>query len=642
MAFTTACGKKGGGKEAAGGTGRLSDADIEAAISYKHPGAQAFYKANPEKFTFATPDDVPADLQWSDGSELPEFGSPDARKGGTLNFWLQDFPRTLRYQGPDANGSFRRFIHDDNNMHLVDRHPGTGGYFAALAESWAIGNDKRTVYFKLDKSAKYSDGVPVVADDYLFTVYFMLSEWIQGPWYNNYYATKYTNFARYDEHTISVTLAEVKPDPLLFFEEDLTPKPRHFYKEFGDDYVERYQWKLEPTTGPYTILPGDVKKGRSIVQTRLNDWWGGDKKFLLHRFNPDKRRFTVMRDVNKHDQAFIKGDYDMLRIRDPEQWYTKLDPERLADVKRGYIQRAQFYNEIPRPTYALYINRTKPLLASRDVRIGLHHATNWGLVIDQYFRGDYQRMRTSADGYGRFTHPTLQARSFSVEKAEEAFGRAGFTKRGADGILMNDDGERLSFTLTTGYRRLENPLTILEREARKAGVELKLEILDATAGWKKVQEKKHEIMLTALNVSVEPYPRYHDNYHSYNAFEEDGSLKANTNNFTVTSDKAYDEVIEKYDTSQDFDEIMALAHQLEEKIYEDAAFMPAYVRPFFRCAYWRWIKWPEGFNVKMATEHDEYHLYWIDEEMKKETLAAKKKGKSFGEGSHVFDQFKTN
>ena len=104
-----------------------------------------------------------------------------------MNFWIQDFPRTLRYQGPDANGSFRRFIHDDNNMHLVDRHPGTGQYFAVLAEKWAFGDDGRTVYFKLRPEVKYSDGVPVVADDYLFTIYFMLSEWIRGPWYNNFY-----------------------------------------------------------------------------------------------------------------------------------------------------------------------------------------------------------------------------------------------------------------------------------------------------------------------------------------------------------------------------------------------------------------------------------------------------------------------
>ncbi len=80
-------------------------------------------------FTFASPADLPVDLSWKDGHDQPDLGSPEAVKGGTINMWLQDFPRTLRYQGPDANGSFRRFIHDDNNLHLVDRHPGTGRLF---------------------------------------------------------------------------------------------------------------------------------------------------------------------------------------------------------------------------------------------------------------------------------------------------------------------------------------------------------------------------------------------------------------------------------------------------------------------------------------------------------------------------------
>lgn len=632
-------GKKDKDTDDIGGTGPLSAADIEAAKGYQHPLATAYYKENPEAFTFATVEDLPAGLTWLDGTDQPELGSPEAKKGGTINYWIQDFPRTLRYQGPDANGSFRRYINDDNNQHLVDRHPGTGKYVAILAESWAIGNDKRTIFFKLEKNATYSDGVAITADDYLFTMYFMRSPWLQGPWYNNHYEKKYTNITKYDDHTISITLDEIKPDPLLLFEEDVRPTPRHFYKEFSETYVADYQWKLEPTTGPYTILPGDVKKGREVTQTRLKNWWAKDKKFVRYRFNPDKRRFTVMRDVNKMREAFLQGKYDMLRIRVPETWHDKVVGE---ELEKGYIHRAQYYNEIPRPTWALYMNQTKTPLDNKDVRIGLQHAVNFELVLEKYFRGDFVRMRTSSDGYGRFTHPTLQPRTFSIEKAEAAFARAGFAERGGDGIFKNASGERLSVTVTLAHKRFENVLPILEREARKAGVELKLEVLDATSGWKKVQEKKHEIMLTALSVSVEPYPRYHDFFHSYNAFETDGSLKSNTNNFTVTSTPEYDSLIEKYDTSQNFDEIMTIGHQLEEKIYEDAAYIPGWVRPYMRCAYWRWVQWPEGFNEPGATEHDEYHLYWIDEAAKEETLAARKADKAYPATTLVINELNKN
>ena len=74
---------------------------------------QAYYAANPEFFSFKTPDDLPPDLEWEDGSHLPEIGSPSAKKGGTQYASLQDFPRTLRTAGPDSNGSFRPYILDE-------------------------------------------------------------------------------------------------------------------------------------------------------------------------------------------------------------------------------------------------------------------------------------------------------------------------------------------------------------------------------------------------------------------------------------------------------------------------------------------------------------------------------------------------
>ena len=67
-------------------------------------------------FQFRTLEDLPPDLDWENGMDLPEFGDPDALKGGTLYGALQDFPRTLRPVGPDSNGSFRPYILDDVAM----------------------------------------------------------------------------------------------------------------------------------------------------------------------------------------------------------------------------------------------------------------------------------------------------------------------------------------------------------------------------------------------------------------------------------------------------------------------------------------------------------------------------------------------
>ena len=39
-----------------------------------------YYADHPDFFRFKTRSDLPTDLQWQDGSELPEIGSPDAKK----------------------------------------------------------------------------------------------------------------------------------------------------------------------------------------------------------------------------------------------------------------------------------------------------------------------------------------------------------------------------------------------------------------------------------------------------------------------------------------------------------------------------------------------------------------------------------
>jgi len=610
---------------------------VDDPTTFQHPDAQAYYAQHPEFFTFATPADLPPDLQWQDGSEQAEFASLEAQKGGEVRIWIPDFPRTLRFVGPDSNGSFRRYILDENGMTLLHKHPNTGAYYPGLAQAWAVADSGDTLFFKLDPDATYSDGVPVRSGDFFFMFYFMRSPHIVAPWYQDYYSRKFSNITKYDDLTFSFTVTEMKPDILRYAEQ--RPVPRHFYANFGADYVQRYQWQFEPTTGPYTIRESGLKKGRSITQTRVRDWWAKDKKFWRYRFNPDERTFIVIRDPNKAMESFKRGDIDYCRLDLPQDWYEKV-PNDLPDVRNGYIHKAQFYNDVPRPNFALWINKAHKPLADRRIRQGIHYAMNWDRIIDVYFRGDYTRMHTTATGYGQFSHPTLRARPFSVEKARALFAEAGYNQVDTDGILKNTAGQRLSITLTSGYRQYADALNILQQEAAKAGLELQLELLDKTTAIKKAMEKKHAITFAGFNLSVELYPRYWDFWHSYNAVDENGSIKPQTNNLTSTHNPQLDALIEAYDAAQDPATIQRLAHEIEEWLYEDAAFVPTFIRPWYRTGYWRWVQWPAGFNVKLSKYAEEYNLYWIDPASKATTLKARKNEQPLSNGVHVYDTYK--
>lgn len=602
-----------------------------------YPVAAAYYRAHPDFFVFKQPSDLPKNLVWQDGHDVPEFSDPAAKRGGTLHYFIDDFPRTLRFVGPDDNGSFRPFILDDDEITLIQRQPNTGQYFPGLARAWALDPDGRTMYFRLDPDARYSDGVPIKADDYLFTFYFFKSPWIVEPWYNNYYSTNFSRIIKYDDYTIAVTWTEPKPD-IYDRLGQVYPVPEHFYKDFGPDFVQRYQWTIEPTTGPYTVLPPDLHKGSSIDLTRVPHWWADAKPFYRHRYNFDRIHLEVIRDPAKAFEAFSRGDLDSFGLYGsgfslPEYWYEKM-PNNDPPVRDGYIHKVTFYNEIPRPTYGLYLNEDMPLLNNRDIRLGINYATDFDLVDKEYFHGDYVRMQTSADGYADVPFPHIHARPFSVEKALEHFAKAGFTSRGPDGILVNAQGQRLSFTITTGYATMKDVLTILKQQAAKAGLEYNIEVLDGTTAWKKIEEKQHQIAFSAFSASVEKYPRYWETFDGVNAH------KAQTNNLTNTSIPAMDKLIDEYDHATTMDQIRSLATQLETIVHDDAAFVPGFEIPFYRVGFWRWIRWPKDFNVRLSLYAGQFGVEWMDPQMKADTLAARSSGRTFPPAVEVYDQWK--
>ena len=186
---------------------------------------------------------------------------------------------------------------------------------------------------------------------------------------------------------------------------------------------------------------------------------------------------------------------------------------------------------------------------------------------------------------------------------------------------------------------------MLKEEAKKAGLELNLEIMDYTAALKKADEKKHQISFSALNVSVELYPRFWETYHSYHAYTDpygpNKKIKPGTNNDTVTADKELDDMIDAYRASTDLEEIYSMSHGLIERIHDLAAFVPAWKKPFYRVGKWRWVRYPEDkFDERSARDPIEMSVFWIDEDMKEETEQAEKDGKAFPPVIKVYDQHK--
>ncbi|MFT5481740.1 MAG: microcin C transport system substrate-binding protein [Halieaceae bacterium] len=611
-------------------------------------GVNNYYAANPDFFLFKSLDDLPTDLTWQDGQDQPELGSPDAKKGGTWHAYMADFPRTTRWFGPDANSHFRRYLLDDTMMYLGRVHPETKEIYSGLAQEWAVAREESTLYIRLRPDARWSDGNPVTSDDYLYALYFYKSEHIHSPWMNNFYSSLFAKITRYDDLTFSITTRAAKPD-FAGWIMNMAPIPHSFFGELDENFVQNFQWTPWPTTGPYEVREGDLVKGRSITLTRIQDWWAKDLKYYRYRFNPDRVHLQVIRDRAKALETFRRGELDEIGINRASDWYEKF-PDTEPLISLGYVKKIQFYNQHPFSIDGLYLNVQRAPLDNLDVRLGVQFASNWQLIIDKLYRGDYRRVNSWADGYGPFTHPTIKARPYNLVRAREYFAKAGYDQIGPDGILRTRAGKRLSFNVSYSANSNEDLLTLLQQEALKAGMELRLEKLDATASWKKVQEKKHQIQYTGFSNFLEMYPRFWEGAHSSNAYDKpylaDGTInpdrkpKPQTNNYEGIALPEMDRLIEAYDLSESKQEMIGLSHQMYQLLHDYAAFVPGAARDYYRVAHWRWVKYPEDFNVKYSNSADQTWLHWIDEDIKAATQAAREDGTSLPPDIKIYDQYR--
>ena len=107
------------------------------------------------------------------------------------------------------------------------------------------------------------------------------------------------------------------------------------------------------------------------------------------------------------------------------------------------------------------------------------------------------------------------------------------------------------------------------------------------------------------------------------------------------ADHEIDGLIERYRASEDLNEITQLSHTLIQKIHDQGAYVPGWVRPWYRVGQWRWVKYPKDYNVRESREPFEFHIHWIDSGEKSRTLKAMGDGEASGGASiRVFDKYK--
>ena len=294
-------------------------------------------------------------------------------------------------------------------------------------------------------------------------------------------------------------------------------------------------------------------------------------------------------------------------------------------VRKGYVEKIWFFNDVPQSAMGFWLNEDRDIFKDTNLRYAFAHAMNVEKVIRDALKNDYQRLEHGYVGYGDYTNRDIKARRYDIRKVEEYMTASGW-KRGADGIWAKD-GRRFSVEVVYNNDLHTQRLVIFKEEAKKAGIELTLLLLDPMAAYKKVMEKRHDV--ASMGWSTGMRPAFWEHWHSQNAH------KPQTNNITNTDNPDLDKRIDRYEASLEKEERINLAKEIEALVHEEGAFVPTFMIPYFRQVYWRWWQFPEPPATRSSdTLFQPFSaatggLFWFDPDIYRETRKAMKPGKTF-------------
>lgn len=563
---------------------------------------------------------LPETLTWYT-SKPPVMGSKRAKAGGVWSGYMAEYPTTFRTVGPNSNHAYRSLFL--TNVGTININSETKEWIPGEATHWAFGADGKTVYYKLNPKVKWSDGAPVTSKDYLFMLEFMRSPHIQAPWYNNYYTETITDIKAYGDYVIAVTANVAMDKDDLLYNTSVGPRPAHFYGgTVPADFVEAYQWKAEPVTGPYKLL--DYVKGETLTFQKVKGWWGHEYDYNKYRYNAEFLEYQVITGGNEIvKKYFYDGQIDQFFQIIPTEWAAG---ESAEAIKKGWIDR-QYHFYVPLTGVSgIIMNTAFPLFADKNVRWGMYYAVNIQKMIDTELRGEYARYHNIglAHVFGgiKFNAEDLRKPDFDPKKAGEFFDKAGYSLFDSDGIRKNAAGQRLSFELLYSSPNHTARLSILREEAKKAGLDMQLK-LQQTGIFTSILEKNFQAWWGAMSTGL--YGSYWQYFHSENA-------KPQTNNFWSYANPEMDKLLDAFEAEPSLAKKAELQQKIERMVHEEALVVPNYYVPFTRLASWKWVRYPAWLGQQFDDSWSDPingGYFWIDEAIRKEVLAAKKSGQAY-------------
>jgi peptide/nickel transport system substrate-binding protein len=361
-----------------------------------------------------------------------------------------------------------------------------------LAESWEVSADGLTWTFKLRKGVKFNNGTPFTAHDVVFTWNELVYDNSRPAGTEPRWPSSLRDIATFDGKPVKVeapddfTVRFTLPVKVAIFDQlagsAILSKEKYasavaagaFGSALGADS------KPEDIVGTGAFMFGEYRRGERVILKRNPNYW---KKDAAGQSLPylDEQVFVLVRDLNAMYLNFKQGVTDYFPMRsgkDVREFLPRQDPENFTLYQIGPAGGAEFvvFNMNQEEARAGKIPAHKAKwFNDRRFRLAVAHAIDKRAIVRNILANlGYVLAAHYTVTTGFFSFPEFQPYPYDPDKARAMLAEMGLKDRNGDGIIEDEQGNKVQFTITTNS---ENELrkeaaNFVATDLRKVGMEV--------------------------------------------------------------------------------------------------------------------------------------------------------------------------
>ncbi|MFN2384173.1 MAG: peptide-binding protein [Gemmatimonadota bacterium] len=353
-------------------------------------------------------------------------------------------------------------------------------YVPALADSFWLAKDGLSLTFRIRDGVTWHDGVPVTADDVIWSYEMSVNEEI--AYANRNYFDYVTTVDRVDARTLRFNFSAVHSDAVMDFTE-WTPMPKHLLEDVPPAEMRNAPFNRNPVgNGPFRFVSWEANQ--QAVFEAYPDFWRG-------RPHLDRVVIRIIPEQTTELTELLTGGIDYMRAVPP----AEMERVKSTDGVTGFDYEARSY------TYLAW-NTKNPLFSDPAVRRALTMGINRQQIVDALLYGYGEIAVADAMPFQWEYNDALEPWPYDPERAKRLLAEAGWADTNGDGVL-DKDGRPFRFTLATnqGNDLREDIIVIVQSDLQKIGIAVEPRLIE----WNTLIDalRKHDFEATVSGWSVD-------------------------------------------------------------------------------------------------------------------------------------------